>query len=217
MGNRTQTVYLEAFCASRAPLLQPLSALPRRAENAKSKATHPRRVPLTLDERFRLSIPQNLVELPTGENPRCILAKERAGCLSLWSAEAWEEELNARIKLVEQKLQAESFGDDRIAQVQLLGRLLSTRHRPVELRGRGRLPIPEGFRKFLGVERDPPDNQVLVVGAAVCIEIWKPAAWLAYLEQRMPSSAACSIALALGRVASSSPLAQPPCWDGDQA
>ncbi len=140
----------------------------------------------TLDERFRLTIPQTLAELLAANNARGILAKERQGCLSLWSAEAWEEKLNARIRLVEQKLQADSFGDDRIAQVQLLGRLLSTRHQTVELRGRGRLLIPEGFRKFLGVERDPPDNQVLVVGAAVCVEIWKPAAWLAYLEQRMP-------------------------------
>ncbi len=140
----------------------------------------------SLDERFRLTIPQNLAEQLTANNPRCMLAKERQGCLSLWSAEAWEEKLNARIRLVEQKLQADSFGDDRIAQVQLLGRLLSTRHQAVELRGRARLLIPEGFRKFLGVERDPPDNQVLVVGAAVCVEIWKPAAWLAYLEQRMP-------------------------------
>ena len=142
--------------------------------------------PCTLDERFRLSIPKDLAERLSGENPRCILAKERSGCLSLWSAETWEAKLDARIKIVEQKLQADSFGDDRIAQVQLLGRLLSTRHRPVELRGRGRLLIPEGFRQFLGVDRDPPDNEVLVVGAAVCVEIWKPAAWLAYLEQRMP-------------------------------
>src|SRR5208283_4628359 len=143
-------------------------------------------VPCTLDERFRLSIPKNLVELLTDGNPRCILAKERSGCLSLWSAEAWEAKLNARIKLVEQKLHADSFGDDRIAQVQLLGRLLSTRHLAVELKSGGRLLIPEGFRAFLGVERDPPDNEVLVVGAAVCVEIWKPAAWLAYLEKRMP-------------------------------
>ena len=134
---------------------------------------------------FGFSIPQNLVELLTDNNPRCILAKERSGCLSLWNAEAWEAKLEARVKLLEQKLQADSFGDDRIAQVQLLGRLLSTRHRPVELRGH-RLLIPEGFRMFLGVDRDPPGNEVLVVGAAVCIEIWKPAAWLAYLERRMP-------------------------------
>ena len=176
----------------------------------------------TLDERFRLSIPQELAELLTADNPRCILAKERSGCLSLWNAEAWETKLNARIKLLEQKLQADSFGDDRIAQVQLLGRLLSTRHRPVELRGRGRLLIPEGFRTFLGVERDPPDNEVLVVGAAVCVEIWKPAAWLAYLEQRMPRfPPRVSPALALVAAHSESSIdvgrAAPPCqslWEG---
>lgn len=140
----------------------------------------------TLDERFRLSVPHELIDLASGDSPRCMLAKERAGCLSLWSAANWESKLNARIKLVEQKIQADSFGDDRIGQVQLLGRLLSTRQTPVELKGRGRLLIPEGFRKFLGVERDPPDNEVIVVGAAVCIEIWKPSAWLAYLQRRMP-------------------------------
>ena len=68
----------------------------------------------------------------------------------------------------------------------MLGRLLSTRHKEVELKGRGRLVLPEGFRKFLGVERDPPDNEVFVVGAAVCIEIWRPAAWQRFLERRMP-------------------------------
>jgi MraZ protein len=142
--------------------------------------------PCTLDERFRLSIPHELIELLASDSPRCILAKERAGCLSLWAAAAWEAKLNARIKLVEQKVQADAFGEDRIGRVQLLGRLLSSRHRPVELKGRGRLLIPEGFRNFLGADRDPPDNEVIVVGAAVCIEIWKPAAWLAYLEARMP-------------------------------
>ena len=140
----------------------------------------------TLDERFRLSIPQELVELLASENSRCILAKERSGCLSLWNAEAWEAKLESRKKLVEAKLQADSFDDDRLAQVQLLGRLLSTRHQAVELKDRRRLLIPEGFRAFLGIDRDPPGNEVIVVGAAVCIEIWKPAAWLAYLEQRMP-------------------------------
>jgi MraZ protein len=139
--------------------------------------------PATLDERYRLSIPAGLAELV---GPQCILAKERAGCLSLWSAEVWEAKLNSRIKLIEQKIQADAIGEDRLAGVQLLGRLLSTRHKPVELKGRGRLLLPEAFRKFLGVDRDPPDNEVMVVGAAVCVEIWRPAAWLQYLEGRMP-------------------------------
>ena len=72
---------------------------------------------------------------------------------------------------------------ERIGEVQLFGRLLSTRHRSVQLAGRGRLVIPEGFREFLGVE---PTNVVQVIGAAVCVEIWQPAAWLNYLERRMP-------------------------------
>ncbi len=141
--------------------------------------------PSTLDERFRLSIPHELVDLLGPDSSRCTLAKERAGCLSLWASAAWEAKLNARIKLLQQKIQADAF-DERLGQIQLLGRLLSTRQRGVELKGRGRLLIPEGFRKFLGVDRDPPENEVIVVGAAVCIEIWKPAAWLAYLASRMP-------------------------------
>ena len=43
----------------------------------------------------------------------------------------------------------------------LLGRLLSTRHRTVQLAGRGRLLIPEGFREFLGVE---PNGEALFWG-----------------------------------------------------
>jgi MraZ protein len=140
--------------------------------------------PCKLDDRFRLSIPQSLADL-LGDSTPWMLAKERSGCLSLWNSAAWEGKLHAKVKLVEQKIRADAFGEDRIAQVQLLGRLLSTRHRPVEIKG-NRLLIPEAFRAFLGVDRDPPENEVIVVGAAVCIEIWKPSAWLAYLEKRMP-------------------------------
>ena len=139
--------------------------------------------PAALDERWRLSIPGGLAELV---GPKCILAKERAGCVSLWNAEAWEAKLSSRIRLIEQKILADAIGEDRMGRVQLLGRLLLTRHKPVEIKGRGRLLLPEGFRRFLGVDRDPPENEVMVVGAAVCVEIWKPAAWLQYLEGRMP-------------------------------
>jgi MraZ protein len=144
----------------------------------------------TLDERYRLSIPHELadplVQVTGGESPRCMLAKERTGCLSLWNADLWKAKLDARIKLLEQKIQTDVFADDRLPRLQLVGRLLSTRHAEVELKGRGRLVIPESFRKFLGVERDPPENEVFVVGAAICVEIWKPAAWLKYLQKRMP-------------------------------
>jgi MraZ protein len=73
--------------------------------------------------------------------------------------------------------------EGRLEDVQLLGRLLSTRHTQVSLAGRGRLVIPEGFREFLGVETG---QEAVVIGAAVCIELWRPDAWIKYLEEKMP-------------------------------
>jgi MraZ protein len=43
--------------------------------------------------------------------------------------------------------------------------------------------IPEGFREFLGVE---PGSEVIVVGAAVCVELWRPSAWFSHLETNIP-------------------------------
>ena len=43
----------------------------------------------TLDERYRVSIPAEMAEALLAGGPECILAKERPGCLSLWSAAAW--------------------------------------------------------------------------------------------------------------------------------
>jgi MraZ protein len=138
--------------------------------------------PRTLDERYRVSIPSEFADLLTAESTDCILAKERPGCLSLWSAPHWQARLDEGMELVKQKIRAGRL-QKKIAEVQLLGRLLSTRHRTVQLAGRGRLLIPEGFREFLGVE---PNGEILIIGAAVCIEIWQSAAWIKYLETRMP-------------------------------
>ncbi len=138
--------------------------------------------PRTLDERFWVSVPSEFADLLTARSPDCILAKERPGCLSLWNAPVWQARLDEAVELVKQKLRAGRL-QEKIAEVQLLGRLLSTRHRTVQLAGRGRLLIPEGFREFLGVESN---GETLIIGAAVCIEIWQPAAWIKYLETRMP-------------------------------
>ncbi len=136
----------------------------------------------TFDERYRLSIPTELVAALRIDSGDCILAKERPGCLSLWNAQTWQAKLNAGVELVKAKMRAGRLGGQ-LEQVQLLGRLLSTRHRTVQLAGRGRLIVPEGFREFLHAE---PGSDVLIVGAAVCVEIWNPKAWLTYLEGRMP-------------------------------
>jgi MraZ protein len=138
--------------------------------------------PRTLDERFRLSLPAELLQRVASRRGECILAKEMAGCLSLWNIETGQGRLDQGVELVRGKMRAGRL-EGKLDEVQLLGRLLSTRHKTVQLAGRGRLSIPEGFREFLGVE---PGGEVIVVGAAVCMEIWNPRAWLAFLEARMP-------------------------------
>lgn len=136
----------------------------------------------TLDQRFRLAIPLEMLELLSPKNAELVLVKERPGCLSLWNAKTWQAELEQGVALVTQKIQAGKLAG-RLSQVQLLGRLLSTRHREITLGDRGRLVVPEGFREFLGAEAS---SEVLVVGAAICIEIWNPARWVGYLETRIP-------------------------------
>jgi MraZ protein len=136
----------------------------------------------TLDERFRLSLPPELAESLGPADATCILAKERAGCLSLWNADRWQARLTSGKELLEAKVRAGRL-DARLEELQLLGRLLSSRHTSVQLAGRGRLVVPEGFREFLGVE---PGGEVMIVGAAVSIEIWRLEAWTAYLNERMP-------------------------------
>jgi MraZ protein len=138
--------------------------------------------PRALDERYRLSLPQELLDPLLASGPRLVLAKERAGCLSLWSAAVWKPRIDAAVDVVRSKLQAGLLAQ-RVGELQDLGRLLSTRHRVVSLAGRGRLVIPEGFREFLAVE---PGGDVLVVGAAVCVELWQPAAWTAFISGEMP-------------------------------
>lgn len=140
----------------------------------------------TLDDRFRLSLPSELVTGLVAEgskSPSCLLAKERPGCLSLWNLQRWQKQLDDGVALVKSKIEAGKL-DGRVAEVQQLGRLLSTRHREVPLAGRGRLVIPEGFREFLGV--DPGDN-VMLVGAAVCVEIWNPEHWAGTIGEEMPT------------------------------
>ena len=136
----------------------------------------------SLDERYRLSLPVELVELLAEKASECVLVKERPGCVSLWMPERWRAELAEGVHLVASKLQSGRL-TEKIGQVQLLGRLLSTRHRAVPIAGRGRIAIPESFRDFLEVE---PGGDLMVVGAAVCIEIWHPRRWSEHIGEHMP-------------------------------
>jgi MraZ protein len=136
----------------------------------------------TLDERFRLAIPAELLDPLLASGPKVVLAKERAGCLSLWPAAIWKPRIDAALGVVRGKMEA-GLLSQRVGDVQDLGRLLSTRHTVVSLAGRGRLVVPEGFREFLAVE---PGADLVVVGAAVCVELWQPAAWHAFVTAAMP-------------------------------
>lgn len=136
-----------------------------------------------LDDRFRVSLPLEMATAITDEQGETILSKEQYGCLSLRKAVDWQHRIEQGVGLIEQKIRTGRM-EHRWGDVQRLGRLLSTRFRTVKLTNRSRLLIPEGYREFLDVE---PNQEVMIVGAAVCIEIWNPAAWMDVLKQDMPA------------------------------
>lgn len=136
----------------------------------------------SLDERYRLTLPPELVEGMLGASEDALLVKERPGCLSLWPLEAGKTQLRKELAVVQSKLAAGLLGA-RLSQVQTLGRLFSTRQKEIKLAGRGRLVLPEGFREFLRVE---PTQEVVVIGAAVCIELWHQTAWQTHLGRQIP-------------------------------
>ncbi|MDA1013631.1 MAG: MraZ N-terminal domain containing protein [Planctomycetota bacterium] len=136
----------------------------------------------TIDDRFRITLPPEIVESITDESGETVVAKERYGCLSLWNASAWRQRMDADLAVIRQKMLANRM-NHRLGDLQRLGRLLSTRDQTVKLANRSRLLVPPGFRDFLDVEAN---HEVVVVGAAVCVEIWNPAAWLEILRADMP-------------------------------
>ena len=136
----------------------------------------------TIDDRFRVSLPTEMATAVTDEEGETIIAKERYGCLSLWRAAEWQKRMDDGVGLIKQRIQAGRM-EQRWDEVQRLGRLLSTRSKTVKLANRSRLLVPEGFREFLDVNTN---QEVMIVGAVICVEIWQPAAWLETLKQDMP-------------------------------
>ena len=136
----------------------------------------------TIDDRFRVTLPAEMAELVADIEGNCILAKERAGCLSLWRAADWQKRIDDGVAILKMRMQAGKM-ESRWSEVQRLGRLLSTRSKTVTLANRSRLLIPDGFREFLDV---PVNQDVMIIGAAICVEIWNPTAWLETLRHDMP-------------------------------
>jgi len=136
----------------------------------------------TVDDRFRITLPAPLADAVSDEAGETIVAKERYGCLSLWKAADWQKRIDAGVSVIRHKIQAGRL-EQRWGDVQRLGRLLSTRYRTVQLANRSRLLIPEGFREFLDVG---PNQEVMIVGAVICVEIWNVSAWRDVLREEMP-------------------------------
>ena len=136
----------------------------------------------SIDDRFRVSLPAIWANELAAGSGECVLAKERPGCVSIWGSKQWEAWLADGVGLVRSKIRSGRLAG-RLDQVQKLGRLLSTRHRTVPIAGRGRLAIPDSFREFLEIE---PGENVMVVGAAVCVEIWHPRRWSEHIGEHMP-------------------------------
>ncbi|MEX0728432.1 MAG: division/cell wall cluster transcriptional repressor MraZ [Planctomycetaceae bacterium] len=136
----------------------------------------------TVDERYRVTLPPDMAEMISNDDGDLMLVKERYGCLSLWRGEDWQKRLDEGVALIKQKMQLGRM-EQRWNDVQRWGRLLSTRHKQVNLANRSRLLIPEGFREFLGV---PANSDVMVIGAVICVEIWNPQSWLEVLRDDMP-------------------------------
>ncbi|MCA8989862.1 MAG: division/cell wall cluster transcriptional repressor MraZ [Planctomycetaceae bacterium] len=136
----------------------------------------------TIDERYRLTLPPEFAEAVSDEAGDTIVVKERYGCLSLWSASRWQTHLDQGIAIIEQKIQAGRM-EGRWSEIQRWGRLLSTRQTTVKLANRSRVLLPEHTREFLGVAAG---QDVVLIGAVVCVEVWNPTQWLETLKQEMP-------------------------------
>jgi MraZ protein len=136
----------------------------------------------TIDDRFRLTLPAAMAQAVADDAGQTIVAKERYGCLSLWKAADWQARIDDGVSLIQKKIDAGRM-DQRWTEVQRLGRLLSTRYQTVQLANRARLLIPETFREFLDVA---VNQEVVLVGAVICVEIWNPRAWLETLRTEMP-------------------------------
>ena len=60
----------------------------------------------TIDDRYRITLPPEMAEAVSDSEGNCILAKERAGCLSLWRAAEWQKRLEDGVTLIKQKIHA---------------------------------------------------------------------------------------------------------------
>ena len=58
----------------------------------------------TIDDRFRVTLPQDFADGISDEQGNLIVAKERTGCLSLWRSDEWQKRLDSGVELLRKKM-----------------------------------------------------------------------------------------------------------------
>ena len=136
----------------------------------------------TVDDRYRLSLPDEFKEVFKPESGKCVIVKEKPGHLSLWEENDWKQFHERRVEQVRLRYETGHLAGQ-MADFQRFARLLSIRSRHIQLTDRARFLLPEGFREFLAVE---PKQDVMVIGAGHCIELWHPQKLITSIEEDIP-------------------------------
>ena len=148
----------------------------------------------TVDDRYRLTLPDEFKEVFKPDSGKCVIVKEKPGHLSLWDENTWKRHHDKRVEMVMDRFDLGYLAGN-LTEMQRFGRLLSTRSRQIQLADRARFLLPEGFREFLAVE---PKQEVMIIGAYVCIEIWHPQKWISCIENDIPQYGALLESLCTG-------------------
>ena len=135
-----------------------------------------------VDDRYRLTLPNEFKDVFKPEAGKCVIVKESPGHLSLWEESIWKQHHDKRVEMVLDRFNAGYLGQN-MADLQRFGRLLSARYRHIQLADKARFLLPDGFREYLAVE---PKQDAMIIGATFCIEIWNPQKWISYIEGDMP-------------------------------
>ena len=134
-----------------------------------------------IDTKSRISLPEALHPVVQSWSGTCRVVKERPGAISLWPPDSTDTNIDAAVTAAMAKYNARG-NQNLLDELMTLGRLRSTRETTAKLDGRARLTIPQAFREFLGVE---PEGNAMVVAATVCIEVWRPEAWMEFVNERI--------------------------------
>ena len=128
------------------------------------------RFEIRLDPKGRVSLPPAFRQLLTGPHPELIITNSRyrgKSCLHAYTLHEWEK-LERRI--------AKHSGLR--TEIQAFSRFYLSGGQSVEVDAQNRILVPQGLRKFSGLE-----SQAVLIGMGAKFEIWSLETWNAIYEQ----------------------------------